>query len=327
MARWLWCDCAVLDLMTLVDFACIQVNQAGADDPIVGLIVDLVERVLATESQKSYVSPRLQEAGVGAAVIEQVEVAWRAIRVAPASATTEPHTIADPAPPPPEPRVDEYLAAFAEGDNNSIELARVHIDLMFEGSSLPAALAWWVAVTVDSLPHGRRRSDIEWALVQIATAPRRLGNPMKVVVPPSLLRRWLDTPQLLSASSTKIALDLLGWQQPSVVVQHYLHRAVAASSERHAEILMGGLWRALAATEPAAVLAVASRWLAFGFGQSGFIELLIELLSERAREQPALIEELASTLTPTPDTPANVIEVAREVLDQLRHQSQEGQQP
>jgi hypothetical protein len=328
MARWLWCDCAVLNLMTLVDFAGWQVKQSGADDPIVGLMVDLVERVPATEDQKRYAGQSLQEAGVGAAVIEQLQGAWRAVRVAPASDpyATEPPAVADPEPPPPEPRVDEELAEFAEGDANGIEVARVYIDRMFEDRPLPAALAWWVAVTVDALPPRRRRTDIDWALVQIATALRRHGEQM-MVVPPSLLQRWLDTPQLLSAIGTKIALDLLSRQQPGVVVQRYLHRAVAASSERHAEILMDGLWGALASTEPAAVLAVASRWLAFGFGQSGFLELLIDLLIERTRAQPALIEVLAGTLVPTPGTPANVIHVARELIDELRHQLREDRQP
>jgi hypothetical protein len=87
------------------------------------------------------------------------------------------------------------------------------------------------------------------------------------------------------------------------------------------------LWRALAATEPAAVLAVASRWLAFGFGVNDFLVLLIELLIERTRAQPELIEVLAGTLAPTPDTPANVIHVAHEVLDELRHQPREDRQP
>ena len=90
---------------------------------------------------------------------------------------------------------------------------------------------------------------------------------------------------------------------------------------------MGGMWRALAATEPAAVLAVASRWLAFGFGQGDFLDLLIKLLIERARAQPALIEALAGTLAPTPGTPANVIAAARELLDQLRHPPREDRQP
>jgi hypothetical protein len=147
------------------------------------------------------------------------------------------------------------------------------------------------------------------------------------VVPPSLLQRWLDTPQLLSANGTKIALDLLSRQQPGMVVHRYLYRAVAASSERHAEILTGGLWRALAAAEPAAVLAVASRWLAFGFGQTGLLELLIDLLIERARAQPALIDALAGTLAPAPGTSADVIGVARELLDHLRHELRGDRQP
>jgi hypothetical protein len=301
MARWLWCDCAVLDLMTLVDFVGLHVEQSGADDPIVELVVDL---------------------------IEQLQAAWRAIRVAPASdpAAAEPPTIADPESPPPEPRLDEWLVAFAEGNADGVELARAYIDQMFEDAPPLAALAWWVAVTVDSLPPRRRRTDIEWALVKIATALRRNGQQM-TVAPPSLLRHWLDTPQLLNEIGTKIALDLLSRQQPSVVLQRYLYRAVAASNERHAEILMGGLWQALAATEPAAVLAVASRWLAFGFGQSSFLELLIGVLIERAQAQPALIEALAGTLAPTPGTPANVTDVARDVLDQLRHWTREDLQP
>jgi len=257
-------------------------------------------------------------------MIEQLQTAWRAIRVAPApdQATAGSPPVANPEPPAPEPRVDEWLAAFSEGDDVSIELARAAIDEMFEDMHPPVALAWWVAVTVDALPPQRRRTDTEWALVRFATTLRRHGEQI-MVAPPSLLQRWLDTPQLLSTMGTKIALDLLSRQQPSVVVQRYLHRAVAASSESYAEILMGGLWRALAATEPAALLAVASRWLAFGFGQSDFLDLLIDLLIERVLAQPALIEELAGTLAPTPGMPANVIDVAREVLDQLRQQLRE----
>ncbi|MGE5265820.1 MAG: hypothetical protein ACM3L9_00495 [Deltaproteobacteria bacterium] len=327
MARWLWCDCAAFDLMTLADFAGLQVEQSGADDPIVGLMIDLVERVPATEDQKRYAGQRLQEAGVGATVVEQLQATWRAIRVAPApDPAAKAPPIADPEPPPPEPRVDEWLAAFAAGDGNGVELARIYIDQMFEDYQPPAALAWWVAVTVDGLPPRRRRTDVEWALVRIGNALRRHGESM-TVLPPSLLRRWLDTPQLLDAMGTRIALDLLSRQQPGMVVQRYLHRAVAASSERHPEILMGGLWRALAAAEPAAVLLVASRWLAFGFGQSGFLELLLDLLIERARTWPALIDALEGSLGPTPGTPADVVDVARKLLDEFRHLPAERRQP
>jgi len=333
MARWLWCDCAVLDLMALADFAGLQVEQSGADDPIVGLMVDLIERVPATEDQKQYAGQRLRAAGVGAAAIEQLQTSWRAIRAAPVSdpAAAELPTVTDPEPPPPEPRIDEWLAAFSEGDDIGIERARAAIDEMFEDMHPPAALAWWVAVTVDALPPRRRRTDIRWALVQIATALRRHGERI-AVVPPSLLQRWLDTPQLLGESGTQIALDLLSRQQPGVVVQRDLHRAVAVSdaslpSVRHEELFVGGMWRALVAAEPAAVLRVASRWLASGFGQGAFLDLLLDLLIERVHGQPALFDELAGTLAPTPDMPTVAVDVARKLLDQLRTLPPENRQP
>jgi hypothetical protein len=282
-ARWLWCDCATLDLMTLADFVGLHVEQSGADDPIVALMVDLVERVSATADQKRYTGKRLQESGVDAAVIEQLQTAWRAIRVAPApdSATIGLPSVVDPEPPQPEPRVDEWLAAFSEGDDVGIELARAALDEMFAERYPPVALTWWAAVTVDALPPWRRRRDIDWALVQFGTTLRKHGEQMSMV-PPSLLRRWLDTPQLLDPNGTRIALDLLSRQQPGLVVQRFLHRAVAATGERHPEILMGGMWRALAAAEPGAILRVASRWIAFGFGRSEFLDLLLEVLIERA---------------------------------------------
>ena len=328
MARWLWYDCAVLDLMSLVDFAAVHLERSGPDDPIAGLLVDLVERVTATEDQKRYARDCLQQAGVGAAVVEQLHAAWRAIRVAPA---TDPDaagslTIADPEPPSPEARVDEWLVEFGVGDEVGIDLARAAIDVTFAESHPPAALAWWLTVTVDALPARRRRTDIAWALVQIGTALLRHGESV-TVVPPSLLQRWLDAPQLLDALGTAIALDLLGRQHPGVVAQRYLHRAVAASDRRHAEMLMGGLWRVLARAEPAVVLAVASRWLAFGFGQSDFLVLLLDLLSERVRAQPGLVDALRVALAPTPGTPALVLDVARQVLDELRHQMREELQP
>jgi len=318
MARWLWCDCAVLDLMTLADFAGALVEKSGADDPIVGLMADLVERVSATADQKRYSGQRLQEAGVSAAMAEQLKTAWCSIRVTPAA---DPVTLgpppADPEPPPPEPRVDEWLAAFSEGDHDMIELARAAIDELFEEMHPPAALAWWVAVTADALPLWRRRRDIHWALLRLATTVRRHGETTSVV-PPSVLRRWLDTPQLLDPSGSQIALDLLARQQPGVVVQRYLHRAVAASSGPAADILMEGMWRALAAAEPSAVLQVASRWIAFDFGESAFLKLLLNVLIERVHAQPALADALASELTPAGGMPADVIDAARELLDNLR---------
>jgi hypothetical protein len=328
MARWLWSDCAALDLMSLVDFAGLHVERSGADDPIAGLMVDLVERVAATEDQKRYAGQRLKQAGVGATLIEQLHTAWGAIRVAPASHPdgAEPPPIVEPEPPSPEARVDGWLAEFSEGDDHGVELARAAIDGIFEELHPPAALAWWVAVTVDALPPRRRRTDINWALVQTATALRRHGESM-TVVPPSLLRRWLDTPQFLDATGTAIALDLLSREQPGLVAQRYLHRAVAASDTPHAGILMGGLWRALAMAEPATVLEVASRWLTFGFGRSDFLVLLLDLLIDRARGQPGLLDALGGTLAPKPGMPAEVLDIARAVLDESRHQLRENLQP
>ena len=319
MARWLWYDCVTLDLMTLTDFAGLQLEKSGAGDPLIALMVDLIERVPAAADQKHYAAQRLQEAGVGAAAIEQLQTAWRAIRVAPATIAGGGRSpaVVDPEPPPPDPRADEWLAAFGEGDDTSVELARAAIDEMFEGTHPPAALAWWVAVTVDALPPRRRRADIAWALRSLATALRRHGERM-AVVSPSVLLRWLDTPQLLDPSGTQIALDLLARQQPGLIVQRCLHRAVAASGELHPEILVGGLWRALAEAEPSAVLQVASRWIACGFGPSAFLRLLFELLLERARAQPSLIDTLSEALTTASDLPAGAIDAARQLLDEMR---------
>ena len=326
MARWLWCDCATLDLMTLADFVGLHLEKSGADDPIVALMIDLAERVPATADEKRYTGQRLQESGVDAAVIEQLRTAWRAIRVAPAldSATIGQPSVLDPEPPQPEPRVDEWLAAFSGGDDVGIELARAALDEMFEEGHPPVALTWWTAVTVDALPLGRRRDDIDWALVRFGTTLRKHREQIPMV-PPSLLRRWLDTPQLLDPNGTRIALDLLSRQQPSLVAQRFLHRAVAATGERHPKILMGGMWRALAAAEPSAVLRVASRWIAFGFGRSAFLDLLLEVLIERARDEPALIDTLANALTP--DMPVDVINIARELLNELRNTPPEDLQP
>ncbi len=126
MARWLWHECAKLDLMTLADVAGIHVRKSGGDDPLVRLMLDLIERVPATADQKRYAGEVLQGAGVGAAVVEQLHTAWRAITVAPAPdpATILPPPVVDHEPPPPEPRVDEWLAAFSEGDDADAELAR-----------------------------------------------------------------------------------------------------------------------------------------------------------------------------------------------------------
>jgi hypothetical protein len=326
MARWLWCDCAALDLMTLADFVGLHFEKSGADNPMVELMVDLVERVPATADQKRYAGRRLEEAGVGAAAVEQLQNAWRAIRVAPMpdSASLRPLLVADPDPPPSELRVDEWLAAFIEGDETSIELARAAIDEMFEDRHPPVALPWWAAVTVDALPPPRHRTDIDWALLRIGTTLRKHGEQMSMV-PPSLLQRWLNTPQLLDPNGTRIALDLLSRQQPGLVAQRFLHRAVAASGERHPGIVMGGMWRAVAAIEPATLLLVASRWIAFGFGESPFLELLLEVLIECIRDEPALIDALEKTLAPTSDTPTGVVEMARELLNEFRNQPPEDQ--
>ena len=326
MARWLWCDCATLDLMTLADFVGLHLEKSGADDPIVALMIDLAERVPATADEKRYTGQRLQESGVNAAAIEQLRTVWRAIRVAPAldSATIGQPSVLDPEPPQPEPRVDEWLAAFDEGDDAGIELARAALDEMFEEVHPPAALTWWTAVTVDALPLWRRRADIDWALVRFGNTLRKRREQIPTV-PPSLLRQWLDTPQLLDPNGTRIALDLLSRQQPSLVAQRFLHRAVAATGERHPKILMGGMWRALAAAEPSAVLRVASRWIAFGFGRSAFLDLLLEVLIERARDEPALIDTLANALTP--DMPVDLINIARELLNELRNTPPEDLQP
>lgn len=313
MTRWLWYDCAVFDLMTLSDFVGLHVQQTGADNALVGLLVDLVELVPVSADQKKYAGDVLQQSGVGDEVIEQLQTAYRAIRVA----TVVDHvTIVDPEAPSPDHRVDEWLALFAADDERVLEFARAGLDQIFEASP---RLAWWVAVTVDALPEWRRRQDIRWALIQTSI----WRDDATLSVPPSVLQRWLDTPQLLSSNETIIALELLGRQQPHAIAQRYLHRAVAASIGGSAEIMMGGLWRALVATEPAAVLAVLSRWVAFGFGQNDFLVFLIELLTQRVKEEPELLDMLAESLVAGPDMPDNAIDVARNVLKALREQLQE----
>ena len=321
MARWLWFDCATHDLMTVVDFVGWQVQESGADDSLVQLIVDLVERLPASAEQKNYAGRSLKDAGATDEVIDQLQNAWRAICVAPALNHAEPSMNADSEPPAPDARVDQFLAVLSEGDEQSVELSQISIEQILEHTPSPA-LTWWLAVTVDALPPWRRRRDIDWALVQIVTALRRHGE-ATIALPPSVLQRWLDTPQLLNSIGTKIALDLLSRQRPGVVAQRYLHRAVAASSEGHAEILMGGLWRALVASEPTALLAVASRWVSFDFGKNSLLELLIDLLIERTRQDPALIDTLAESLTSIPDMSDDAIVVARDLLNELRKHSEE----
>ena len=321
MVRWLWFDCAKCDLMTVTDLVAWQAQASGADDPLVNLLVDLVERLPASADQKNYAGQRLNEAGLSPDVIEQLQTAWRASRVAPVPVQVESTEIVDPDPPLPDARADQWLAMFAEGDETSVEMARVAIDQMFEDKP-SKALPWWVALTVDALPPWRRRDDIDWTLVQTATALRRHGAE-SVAVPPSVLQRWLDTPQLLNSRGTKIALDLLSRRQPDVIVQRYLHRAVAASSESHSEILMGGLWSKLAAHEPAALLAIASRWVTAGFGQNSFLELLLDQLINRARTDDTLIDTLDQSLISMPDMSAHAIDVARNALQVMREQLQE----
>jgi hypothetical protein len=175
---------------------------------------------------------------------------------------------------------------------------------------------------VDALPPRRRRRDIDWALVQIATALRRHDDEA-VTVPPSVLQRWLDTPQLLSSRGTKIALDLLSRRQAHVIVERYLHRAVAASSERHSEILMGGTWSALGASDPAALLAIASRWVACGFGKNSFLELLLDQLIKCAQRDATLIDRLDQALMSIPDMSEHSVDVARNLLGLMREQLQE----
>jgi hypothetical protein len=316
MTRWLWYDCAAFDLMTLSDFVGLHVQQTGADNSLVGLLVDLVELVPVIADQKKYAGDVLQQSGVGDEVIEQLQTAYRAIRVAPVVEHAESLTVVDPEAPSPDHRVDEWLALFAADDEHVIEFARAGLDQIFEASP---RLAWWVAVTVDALPEWRRRQDINWALIQTSV----WRDEATLSVPPSVLQRWLDTPQLLNSNGTIIALDLLGRQQPHAIAQQYLHRAVAASIGGPAEIMMGGLWRALVATAPATVLAVLSRWVAFGFGQNDFVVFLVGLLTRRVKEEPALLDTLAESLVAGPEMPDNVIDVARNVLKALGEQLQE----
>ena len=319
MARWLWYDCAAFDLLPLVDLVSWYLQKVGADDPMVALTVDLVERVSAKPDYKKYAAQHLKEAGVSEEVNEELQTVHRAIRVAPLHDQVERLTIVDPEPPEPDPRVDESLATLAENDEYSTDVARIGIEQMFEAKPRPTSLTWWVAITVDALPPWRRREDIDWALTVMSV----WRDDKTMIVPPSVLQRWLDTPQLLSSDGTRIALILLSQREPRVIVQQYLHRAVAASV--NAAILMRGLWSELVATEPDAVLAVLSRWLAFGFGQNDFLLLLVELLTQRLQEQPELFDKLDQSLVVTNDMPEHAVDVARNVLKVLREQIQESQ--
>jgi len=51
------------------------------------------------------------------------------------------------------------------------------------------------------------------------------------------------------------------------------------------------------------------------------------LLIERAHAQPALIDALSESLAPAPGTPADVIAVARKLLDEFRQLPPEDRQP
>jgi hypothetical protein len=324
MVRWLWCDCAALDLMTLADFVGKQIEKSNCEDPIVRLFVDLAEQVNATADQKQYAAQTFEAAGASPAVIERLKLAWRAALVAPERGEIglEPLSSVDLQPPPPEPRVDESLAMFSYDDEDSVELGRAMLDETLEAPRPSAALAYWLTATVDAMPVRRRKADIEWALMRFGTASRHAKGRV-LGVPPSALQRWLDTPQLLNSMSTLIALELLSAQQPSFVVRHYIHRAIALSDVRHAEIMVGSLWRAIGKAEPRTVLMIVCRWLAFGFDRCGFIELLITRLATESRANPHLLADLERGLVQTEWTSAVVIEVARTVLQHLRDDWQE----
>jgi hypothetical protein len=137
MVRWLWCDCAALDLMTLADFVGMQIEKSDWEDPIVGLFVELAEQVNVTADQKRYAGERFGAAGASPAVIERLKLAWRAALVAPdrGEIGSEPLSSVDPEPPLPEPRVDQSLTMFSDGDEQVAESARVMLDEMFEAEA------------------------------------------------------------------------------------------------------------------------------------------------------------------------------------------------
>jgi hypothetical protein len=328
MVRWLWFDCATFDLMTFADIVGMQVEQSGCEDPMVGLFVDLAEQVTATAEQKRYVVQRFEAAGASPAAIERLKLAWRATLVAPERGEVGPDALpsADPEPPLPEPRVDESLAMFDADDERGVEIARVMLEQMFEANQPSPAIVYWLMVTVDAMPARRRRRDVGWALTVLGSASRRASGSLPGVLP-SVLQRWLDAPQLLSPLSTLIALELLSARQPSLVVRGYIHRAIALSDVRHAEIQVGRIWRAVVEAEPGIVLMIVSRWLAFSFDRCDFIALLINLLAAESRADPALLARLERGLVQTERTPAVVIEVARSALQQLRDERRGADRP
>jgi hypothetical protein len=329
MVRRIWYDCAIFDLMTLGDIVVKRIEDYGWEAPIIELFLDLIECIPVTDNPKSYVGGLLQEAGISKAAEQRQKIAWRAVRVAPPQnlSTGKSAMIEDPQPPMHEARIDEYLAMFAEGNKNNIELARVVIDQMFGDGRVkpPVALSWWVAVTVDALPTFRRRSDISWALVRIIATLRRFGTHL-ALVPPSLLQRWLETPQLLDEDGTMIVLNLLCQQQPEIVIKKYLYRTVIASDINTPEILMGDCWKALAENNPEVLLAVASRWLYFGFDMNEFSYMLMDVLLKRVRQKSTLIQSMEKNIASVNGMSDNAVGVAHMILEYLKKQVGKDQQ-
>ncbi len=279
MVRCLWRDCAACDLMTVADLTALHVGAAGADSPMVDLVVELVEILPVDEDRKRYAGQRLQEAGVDGAAAAWLRMAWRAMVAAPVPAMAHDDGVAeaDPDPPAPDPRVDEALVAFAAGTGVELELARPVIEAMFEEPLPPPSLGWWLLATVDSLPPERRRTEAGWALIWLASGAGRRG---KLAVPPSVLTRWLDTPQLLDRATAPIALHLLAMERPDLVARRYLHRVVALSGGSMPEMpQVQHLWSDLARAERAAVCDVLDRWVDAGFGESALTTLLRGLTS------------------------------------------------
>jgi len=147
--------------MIFADFVGMQVEKSDCEDPVVGLFVDLAEQVNATADQKRYAGKRFEAAGASPAVIERLKLAWRAALVAPErdEIGSEPLPSIDSEPPLPEPQVDESLAMFSDGDEQVVERARVMLDEMFEAPHPSAALVYWLTVTVDAIPAGRRKAN------------------------------------------------------------------------------------------------------------------------------------------------------------------------
>ena len=326
MARWLWRDCADCDPRTLADFVGMYVEKLGCEAPIVGLFVDLLEQLTASADAKRYAGECLGGAGASDAVIKRLKLAWCATLVLPerGAADPEPAPTGNPEPQPPDPRVDEALAMFSEGDQQLVEIARVMLDEMFEEPQPSAALVYWSIVTVDALSEERRRrTDIDWALRALGTVGHR--HPGRLLhVPPSILQRWLETPQLLSATTTYISLELLSRLQPGLVVRRYLHRAIAVSDERHSAILFGDLWRRIVRADPCAVFSIVGRWFAFGFDRCDLTDMLLELLTTETQTNPHLVADLERSLPQSPSSPAAVVEVAHKLLEQLRDVQHKG---